>query len=468
MLKKISALFLMIILFGCSSSGPNRVSMQGGSYDTSFGRPADSLFFEQNDNFKVAMLLPLSGKASVYGQGLKNAAMMAIEDADNAKLVINFYDTQSTPSGADMAVREAIKDDSELIIGPLMKSEVSAISSIAARNDVPVISFSTSPDVLGSGVYTLGLLSNEQVERIISYAVLQGRKRFALLVPDTQSGLNLASSTFQSVLNNNAELVKIGFYPQDTLDFADIVKQMTDYDTRSQEVNERKNLLAAQAKAGDKKAEYELKKLKTTYTSGDLDFDAILIPETGNRLKAAVATFGYFDVNYPTVMFLGTSVWESTDLSKETTLYNGVYPAISRVHNEYFNKKYQDYFGEVPNQLYSFAYDGIALASSLSRKKTDDLNFAITNDEGYIGINGTFRILPDGSNQHALDVMKVTAEGPKIVAKAPSSFSNRKNQTANYIHPMPKVYGKDAAVVESALFKSRNESTPSLPFIIGW
>ena len=34
--------------------------------------------------------------------------------------------------------------------------------------------------------------------------------------------------------------------------------------------------------------------MKTFYTTGEVDFDALLIPETGSRLKSAVSMFGYY------------------------------------------------------------------------------------------------------------------------------------------------------------------------------
>ena len=164
--------------------------------------------------------------------------------------------------------------------------------------------------------------------------------------------------------------------------------------------------------------------------------------------------FGYYDVSYPDVLFLGTTVWENTNLSKETTLYHGVYPEMSRVHNDYFNKKYQDYFGEAPNQLYSFAYDSIALASALSRKSSNNLNELITAEDGYIGINGAFRIMDDGTNRHALNIMEVTAEGPKVISQAAKKFDTvEKNNFSNYVQPMPKIYGKNQVEAERLLFQ---------------
>ena len=47
------------------------------------------------------VLLPLSGEASRYGQGLKKAALMALEDMNNPNLILQFYDTQSSPKAQE-------------------------------------------------------------------------------------------------------------------------------------------------------------------------------------------------------------------------------------------------------------------------------------------------------------------------------------------------------------------------------
>lgn len=449
MFKKFSVIFLVLLITACETilpTGRNNISMRGGSYDQNTFPISQSGIFSNESSFKVAMLLPMSGKSASYGQGLKNAAMMAIEDTGNPNLVVQFYDTQSTPQGAERVAREALENGSRLILGPLTAEEVSVVGSMAKRRGIPVISYSTSPNVLQEGIYTLGLLGSEQIDRVVSYAAGKGRSRLAVLVPDNTAGINMARAAMNAAAQNGAKVVKIGFYPPETIDFANIVKQLTDYESRSAEINKRKNQLSALAKKGNIAAARELKKLKTTYTSGIVDFDAVLIPESGNRLKSAASMFGYYDISYPDVLFLGTSVWENTALNKETTLYHGIYPVISRVHNDYFNRKYENYFGEKPNSLYSFAYDGVALASALSRKDQQYLEQNITDNEGYIGINGTFRIFSDGTNQHSLDILEVTKDGPKIVNTASKTFDTLPTAYTykEYLSELPQIYGKDA------------------------
>ena len=441
--KKIALLFLLFFNVACSSFyTKSDISIRGGITDEA--KTAD--LFHGKNSFKVAMLLPLSGKSSVYGIGLKNAAMMAIEDANNKKLVLHFYDTKSSVKGATEAIKEAVDAEADLILGPLMSEEVSVISDKAIDERIPVISFSTSPNVLKNGIYTLGLLGDEQVNRIISYAASKQRKRIVVMVPDTIAGLNTAKSAVRNAHKYGAEIVKLGFYPADTLDFAPLVKEITDYEKRSEEINKHKQELEKLASLGDEQAQKELKQIKNVYTTGEVDFDAVLIAETSNRLKSAAVMFGYYDIYYPDILFLGTSVWENTNLTKETTLYHGVYPVISRVHNNYFVKKYNRLFGQLPNQLYSFAYDGVLLASALSEKPLEDIYANIVDSKGYIGINGAFRILEDGTNEHTLDVVEVTKDGIKVVDKAPATFENKEDNNSTWFQPtinFPLVFGKN-------------------------
>lgn len=85
---------------------------------------------------------------------------------------------------------------------------------------------------------------------------------------------------------------------------------------------------------------------------GDPGFDAVLIPEYGSKLKSIISMFGYYDVYAPEVKFLGTSIWESSSLNKESMIINSWYPTLSRYQSAYFSNKYSNLFGERPNSLY--------------------------------------------------------------------------------------------------------------------
>ena len=427
MLKKFSVILGCFLICSCSFWHKASYSEPYYSYlpDNQLSRFAESTDYTHVDlgnygSFRVAMLLPLSGNVASMGQSMKNAATMAIGDINNNNLVVQFYDTKGTSSGARVAVENAINVGSDLILGPLLSDEVAAISDEAKSKDIPVISFSTSPAVLQEGIYTLGLLNSDQISRMIKYASAQGRKRVAAVLPDNQSGINMFRFIMKNARENGVKVVKVGFYAPDSMDFTDLVEKMK---------------------------------------IGGVNFDALLIPETGNRLKAISSMFSYYDVAAPDVLFMGTSVWDSSSLSKETELYGAVYPVMSLQNQESFSQKYTELFGEKPTGLSIYAYDAIALASSLSTKDRDYLNENIVRPDGYIGMSGTFRIFADGLNEHGLDVVKVTAEGRKVVEEAPTqfygSYASAKGGSEYYYGygymEMPEVYGKSVEQLQNVL-----------------
>ncbi len=461
MFKKFCALTMLILLMSCRS-----VSIISGSDNKSNTMNLEDEAFETQGSFRVGVLLPLSGSASRYGQGLKRAALMALEDMNNDNLILQFYDTQSSPEGAEAAVDNAIEQKAQLIIGPLTSSSVKAISPITKSYGIPVVAFSSDASVLQSQVYTLGLLVEEQVNRIIGYAVAKGRRNFALLVPDNATGLAVARAAVKRTAGSNAKVVRIAFYSPQTTDFSEIISQLSDYEKRSQSVTKEKNRLKALAAKGDINAAQQLKRLSVKDTDGEVDFDAVLIPESGAKLKSAVAMFGYYDVFAPQVKFLGTSVWENTRLNKESTLIGSWYPSMSRTHKAYFNQRYYSLFNEYPQTLYAFAYDAVALASALAKANPKNIDAAITTEDGFFGISGMFRILPDGKNEHSLDIMEITTNGDVVVDMASKKFATAlpegsiESAALVYDSNPPLIFGKNQAEGEQIIFGRTLRYTP--------
>ena len=440
MLKKINALLLSFALAGCSllqHSEP--MPQQTFNYQNSLPQNTVDMTdyshvdLGNSESFRVAMLLPLSGKVSDMGQNMKNAAMMAVGDLNNNNLLVQFYDTKGTTSGARVAVENAINAKSDLIIGPLLGEEVAAISDTAKNEEIPVISFSTAPNVLQDGVYTMGLLNEEQIERTIRYAVSQGRLKIAIVLPDNQSGINMFKAAMNAAQLHGASIVKVGFYAPNSMDFTKLAAQITG--SARVAASQRKT------KPNDKKEE------KSEEEIAPLDFDALLVPEFGNRLKAITSMFSYYDVSAPEVLFLGTSVWGNTNLSKETELYGAVYPVMSMSRLARYKQKYYEMFNQRSNDLSIFAYDAIALASALSHKDKDYLKESITSLDGFYGMSGAFRIFANGKNEHGLDMVKVSASGPQILEPASNKFYSAnpayaQSGTADFY--MPQIYGKNA------------------------
>ena len=450
-LKKISFILFCLILASCRSAG---IRDEGGA--ESYNTDISEIGITDSESFRVGMLLPLTGADAKYGQGLKNASMIALNDINNPNLVLQYYDTQSTPSGARIAIENAINQRSSLIIGPLKSVEVQAISNETIYQGIPVIAFSTAQEVLQPTVYTLGLLMEEQIDRIMSYAAQKERKRFALLLPDNSTGGAIARAAVKSAQKNNVEITVIGFYTPGTSDFSEIAKKMTNYEHRHARVTRLKNQLQAMVLNGNTSAENALKKLETREGLGDIGFDAIIIPESGAKLTAAISMFAYYDAAYPNVQFLGTSVWDASRLNNEVSIVKSLYPAVTKPQNNAFANQYYAVFKEKPSSLYTLAYDAVGIANQLSYLSENNINAKITNEAGFNGINGKVRFFRDGTNQHSLDVVEIMPGGNVVVDSGSRYFETPIEPLPlveiDSSYQIPQIFGKDPTMAQIMIY----------------
>ena len=89
-----------------------------------------------------------------------------------------------------------------------------------------------------------------------------------------------------------------------------------------------------------------------------------------------------------------------------------------------FERRFTATYGRPPHRLATLAYDAVALASQLARQKPggDFSVEAITNPNGWSGIDGVFRFLPDGRAERTLAVIEIQGERNAVVSPAPTSF----------------------------------------------
>ena len=149
--KNIVLFFLCLGLFGCNSSlTDNRIELSNQRYDI-IDFDAINRGMATENTLNVGVLLPLTGKASDIGLGMQNAMFMALDDLQNNRMVLKFYDTKSSEEGAAVAADRALEDGVNLILGPLMSSEVSGVAPLALSADVPVVSFTTQKFLVFKG-----------------------------------------------------------------------------------------------------------------------------------------------------------------------------------------------------------------------------------------------------------------------------------------------------------------------------
>ncbi|MBL23601.1 MAG: penicillin-binding protein activator [Rhodospirillaceae bacterium] len=383
-----------------------------------------SPFASPTRNTKVALLLPLSGPQAALGQAMLEAAQLAMFEMATDQFTLHPIDTRGTPEGARSAADQAIQDGVSLILGPLLANSVRSVAPVAGRVGLNVVAFSNSSDVAGHNVFIMGFVPRQQVYTVVDYAARRGLRRLALMAPDNPYGKAVFQSLQNVAASRGVEIVKFAFYRPGATDFSTEIKAISNYDER------RKALLKQRALLEDREDEVSkqaLKRLENLDTIGEVDFDAILLPDTGPSMSVLAAQLAFFDVDQPAVRFLGLRNWDQIpNLEREPSLRRAWFAAPSMKERRFFVERFSQTFGKPPPRLVSLAYDATALAAVLARSPggPDFSRRALTNPNGFDGVDGLFRLREDGVAERAFAVLEVRKKGFRTLNRSARTFQD--------------------------------------------
>jgi branched-chain amino acid transport system substrate-binding protein len=383
--------------------------------------PAAPTAAERTGQVKVALLLPLSGPNGKLGQAMLDAAQMALFDVANDDFVLLPRDTQGTADGAAKAAASAIAEGAELILGPLLAAEVEAVKPLAQQAHVNVVAFSTAEQLAGNGTYLLGFLARQNIQRIADFAERQGATRFAVLAPSTPYGELVAGAMRDAVTAAGGNLDQVEFYDPATNDLRPVVRRLASFDARQAALAKEKKQLEA---ANDEASKLALKRLEGRDTTGDPGFDAILLPDSGAKLKAVASLLPYYDIDPAKVHLLGTGIWDDPSIGAEPALVGGWFAAPAPAARVDFEKRFRELYKHAPPRLATLGYDAVALAAVLAQRPRDTAfsTQSLTDPSGFAGVDGIFRFHADGRVERGLAVLRVERSGVTVVSPAPQSF----------------------------------------------
>ena len=344
----------------------------------------------ESQNIKrVAVLLPFNStnpEVQRLTKGLYNAIQMSLFEIGARDVVLMPRDASNAdPRETAQVAEDAVRDGAIAIVGPLFAQQVSAVAGEAAEVRAPVLSFSTDLSAIGQGAYLVSLTPKTEVQRIIQWASTQGINRFAMLGPDSAYGRMVETALREEVAARGGAVIGVEYYAPGNATPQDPARR-----------------LATVIKA------------ENTANPGKV---AVLIPEQGVQLRSVASLLPYFDVNPRQVKFLGTGMWNDPEVWREPSLYGGAFAAPDPAALNDFERRYQAIYGEAAPRLASFGYDAGALAATLASNERLDAAM-IQRAQGWSGVNGLFRFLPDGSVERALAVMQIQSQG-KVGAVSP-------------------------------------------------
>ncbi len=374
---------------------------------------------------KVALLLPLSGEHKALGQAMLHAAQLALFDIGNPNFELLPRDTKGTPEGAKNAAKTSIDEGAKLILGPLFSGSVKAAKPIASRAGINIVSFSTDWTLAGGNSFMMGFLPFDQIERLVQYIAFRDLGKIGIIAPSSHYG-RVTVSAYQNVASRyGIERAEITYFSPQSTNLAPIIREFTQYDERNTEAD----LLEVERFAGieDPALVEELKKTMEPIEI-PLPYDAVLMPVGGESALAISNLLSHFDMPPRTVRRLGTGLFDDAGLATEQSMNGAWFAAPSPRTRRSFEKRYEGLYGSSPPRLTTLAYDATALASVLSQRgvqitgKPDFTRRAITNPNGFSGIDGIFRFRSNGTIERGLAILEHKRGRIRVIEEAPKTF----------------------------------------------
>ncbi|MBR1544599.1 MAG: penicillin-binding protein activator [Alphaproteobacteria bacterium] len=405
---------------------------------------------EKDDGIlRIAVMLPTQKQNAVVAQDLKNAATMALFDAKSNNSILQFYSTDGTYDSAKEKTVKAVNEDADVIVGPLFADEVRGASKASGRT--PIISFTTDTNVLDSSVFSIGFLMEQQIKRVVEYAIQNGKTKFGIIVSDSESGDFIRKNLKKYISMYNGEVIKEVSYTGKKTGLMNAVKEISDFDNRVKEYNEYKK----QAKdrfdylvrlRDENPEEYKtafdnsqylstndevsflektLEELEHKTTISDPEYESIFIfGDDINDVLMIGSSLMYYDIHPDRIKYLGTSQFENPKIYSERAFRGAWYPSVSTKYTGRFDEAYKKYFNRSPVKIASLAYDAVSLINSLAVDGMIERR-DLLNPNGWTGINGIFRFKSDGSSERNMDIKEVVGGSitkTKIISPAPVNF----------------------------------------------
>lgn len=348
----------------------------------------------------VALFLPLTGKNKDLGWSIFNATSLSLFDNDkNNRLEIVLFDCKENPEDSKKIFKEIIDRNIKVVIGPIFTSTVLAIEKMARDNDITVISLSNNHDLLNKtskygGIFVGGIIPETQVDKIINFSIDRGKFNFAVIAPNNQYGKIVTEQMKKFIRSRDGNFITSEFYENNNKDIDRAVEKVI-------------NSFGVPTKSRNR---------DTSYLS---DYDriypqVIFIPEAGKALTRIAGSISRLNNEERSFQLIGSSQWNDNSILSDINLLGSWFPAPEDERFRIFEKNYYRSFGKLPPRITSIAYDSILAISKIAEEKTnlkialqDFVEFNNFKNNGFDGIDGIFRFLPNGAIQRNLAVLQI-------------------------------------------------------------
>lgn len=164
----------------------------------------------------IALLLPLQGPFATQGQAIRDGFLNAYYQSapkQNNQQTISFIDTSKTNNMHDL-YNQAISDGADMVIGPLTKENVQALSQQGSF-PVPTLALNYTDvwfGALPTNLYQFGLSPEDEAAQVAEKAQQQGHSKAILIAPQDAWGQRVTKTLISQWQSLGGSITDSFFY----------------------------------------------------------------------------------------------------------------------------------------------------------------------------------------------------------------------------------------------------------------
>ncbi len=299
----------------------------------------------------IIVFLPLTGKYSSFGNKIRKALDLSILNFGSSEIKLIYFDTGKV---VDLEIIKNLfnEHNPKFIIGPFTREVLLKIKPFAKKDDLPILTFSNDIAMVENNVWSLGFSPEEQVQSVISCALMQGYSKFGIIAPDNLYGKIISRQTIDLIAVD-----KNNYYSSLFLS--------------NEELNNKTNLYS------NLRRFLQYSETEETHTK----FDTILIGGRKEFILEIAPLLAFFNVDSKLVKILGTETFNDQEIKNEPSLEKSWFPVILSKNNEQFKFLWQDIWGGNNDYFSNAGFDAGVIGINYINNVQKNLRY-LNNIEG--------------------------------------------------------------------------------------
>ena len=352
---------------------------------------------QAQEEIKIGLLVPLSGKQSDIGKSIMQSVRLAINKIDNPNIKILPKDTKNDPVKTLAAAKELELEGVKIVIGPIFNNNLIYLDEL---KEMIFLSLTNKNINNPKNVISAGINASSQIKTIMKFKEMNNINKTIFLIPNS----NFQEEVEEAISQSKIKLKHVHIYETNPMELTKQIEKITMYQIRKQNlIDEIKRL----EDSNEKNKEWKINNLKKRDTLGGINFDSVIVSDFEEGLKSVFTSLLYTDVSPQRIYYITLNQWFDESFLKEESLQPLYFPSINKENYEEFIHDYKRIYNEYPNQLSFLSYDLMGLVYYLiyqNEFKIDEKIFYKKNQfKGKVGI---FEINKNRIN-HILNFYKV-------------------------------------------------------------